>query len=63
MAHEGCRMQAAGLLEASSHISEAKWVSPQKSTPADKKSFLWPNKSLFDSCGILNYFLPLPPFL
>lgn len=40
VAREGCRMQAAGLLKASSHMSEADRVSPQKSTPADKKPFL-----------------------
>lgn len=52
------REQAAGCSliwpsKASSQMSAADWVSPQKLTPADKKRFLWPNKSLFDSCSIL----------
>ena len=41
--------------KASFQMSAAVWVSPQKWTPADKKPFLWPNKSLLDSRRILHF--------
>ena len=41
--------------KASFQMSAADEVSPQKWTPADKKPFLWPNKSLLDSRCILHF--------
>lgn len=43
--------------EASPQMSAAPWVSPQKLAPADKKPFLWPNKS-----PLLFFFLLLPSY-
>lgn len=56
------RLQAAGCgpvrpSEASPQMSAAPWVSPQKLAPADKKPFLWPNKS-----PLLFFFLLLPSY-